>query len=949
MALRLDENDTDSKLNPGQTDSDQKFNRIAQAETDREFDSMVDDPVSGLGDVEKSAATGGLNQSQSLADQEGGSTGFSSSFSGKSNRNTKKGGFSLRRSGPIGAILGILGVGGFGLATLFSPSLLLVHIEESFVNKFNTQDTSFTIRTNKIIAKKLTSDVTSGVCGSSGVPVTVLCKFQRPSNKLLSNLNKNGIKAIGADGEIKPTKLGWPNERPVSFEFTDSAGKTISVEAKDFYKTLNSNSDFRAAVHKAFNTRFMGFADFIFDKIKLRFNFHTSNDLGKAPTEADVADNLGKEVAGAESGVNKAANGVAESADTAIANELEPVVEKEVSTLKQTASKANNAVILGAGLACMTTEFPQLVIDAERAYQLPQLIKLAAAFLTTAGAIKAGDATPQETAALGDAITKVVENKSAMDSFGMKYSLFNDVASKDNTSYQTFIPGGGAIKTFGSTAKIAQNPAVKVTCDTVNNPLTGPAVDGILALTGIGEFANVAVGALMSVAITQLSGPLVNGAVSLLSSTGILNDIMQSFFGDLTQNALKDGGQGLGDALASGASNLMGQTANAGYNMPLTVDQAVAYNQTTKQVQLAYAQEDQATLSPFDATNSNTFLGSLFNKLMPFATQTGSFGGVLSSIADVVASIPSGLFPSAYAADPAAQFTGCVDPSLASDGSGNSIAVGPFCNIQYGIPPQYLDRDPVDVLNSLISSGQVDPHTGDPVNNSGLSDWVNTCTDGTASSAKGCVINDQTANYALYMIDHRVQADLDGETINDGSNNGNVGTNSTTNTNLSSSQLYQSSVNTVCASGTNDAGTAQGYYNGQEIDIRLCSIPGTTDSGNSGQPIEVNSVMSANFLSLTQAMGQALGSPVKAASSFRTMAGQQAAYASYGSSRAAKPGFSNHQMGLAVDFQLVTGNNGATKPAGSDRVYDWLTANAATYGIAKISTEAWHWQAAGAN
>ncbi len=449
-APTLEDNDTDPKLNPGQADSDRKFNGIAQNETNREFDSMVGDPDS-LGGIdqaaaERAAAAGAVDPNTPIGEQEANNTGansdFASTFSGKNNDQVKAKG-NWKRGGPIGVILGILGVGGFGIATLFSPSLLLVHIQEGFVNKFNTQDTSFTIRTNKIISKKLTDNATSGVCSSTGIPVNILCKYQRPSNRLLNNLNKNGIKAIGADGEIKPTRLGWPNEKPLRYEFTDTAGnKLLTVEAKDFYTTLSTNAEFRAAVHNAFNTRFMGFLDSTFAKIKLRFGFNLSDNINKAKSEQGVTESLNKEVAGADGETNKAASEAADTADTAITHELEEVAEKEVTKLK--GASGANAAVLTAGLACMAGDVPQLVIDAERAYQLPQLVKLSAAFLTTAGAIKAGAATPEEVSALGSAITKVVNNKSAMDSFGMKYSLFNDVPSKNNTNYQKFIPCGDA-------------------------------------------------------------------------------------------------------------------------------------------------------------------------------------------------------------------------------------------------------------------------------------------------------------------------------------------------------------------------------------------------------------------------------------------------------------------------------------------------------------------------
>jgi len=71
----------------------------------------------------------------------------------------------------------------------------------------------------------------------------------------------------------------------------------------------------------------------------------------------------------------------------------------------------------------------------------------------------------------------------------------------------------------------------------------------------------------------------------------------------------------------------------------------------------------------------------------------------------------------------------------------------------------------------------------------------------------------------------------------------------------------------------------------------------------------------------------------------------------------ARPGTSNHELGLAIDFSRANGNRlcsyyGGSKglslcrPGASD-IWDWLTANAATYNVTKLSTEAWHWSVDG--
>ena len=67
-------------------------------------------------------------------------------------------------------------------------------------------------------------------------------------------------------------------------------------------------------------------------------------------------------------------------------------------------------------------------------------------------------------------------------------------------------------------------------------------------------------------------------------------------------------------------------------------------------------------------------------------------------------------------------------------------------------------------------------------------------------------------------------------------------------------------------------------------------------------------------------------------SSFRSNAEQQALYNKYGSPRAAKPGYSNHEGGLSVDINV------------NAKISNWLKANAAKYGFKNdVANEPWHW------
>lgn len=140
-----------------------------------------------------------------------------------------------------------------------------------------------------------------------------------------------------------------------------------------------------------------------------------------------------------------------------------------------------------------------------------------------------------------------------------------------------------------------------------------------------------------------------------------------------------------------------------------------------------------------------------------------------------------------------------------------------------------------------------------------------------------------------------------------------------------------------CAEGSKDVGVQDGYLAGEKIPIRVCAITSVPETGETS-PIKgangkllVNSAMSAFYVNLVQD-AKADGVDVSASEGFRLMARQQEfwdAYQNGTGNLAARPGHSNHQLGVAVDW--------------SPSMYQWL-ANGNSQGLeATVSGEPWHW------
>jgi len=57
----------------------------------------------------------------------------------------------------------------------------------------------------------------------------------------------------------------------------------------------------------------------------------------------------------------------------------------------------------------------------------------------------------------------------------------------------------------------------------------------------------------------------------------------------------------------------------------------------------------------------------------------------------------------------------------------------------------------------------------------------------------------------------------------------------------------------------------------------------------------------------------------------------------------ARPGHSNHESGLAIDFTV----NGSTIKSRQSTAFLWLQANAGAYGLQNLPSEPWHWSVNG--
>jgi LAS superfamily LD-carboxypeptidase LdcB len=122
---------------------------------------------------------------------------------------------------------------------------------------------------------------------------------------------------------------------------------------------------------------------------------------------------------------------------------------------------------------------------------------------------------------------------------------------------------------------------------------------------------------------------------------------------------------------------------------------------------------------------------------------------------------------------------------------------------------------------------------------------------------------------------------------------------------------------------------ALGYQRGRVVPISIIEID--------GRPVE--RATASAYWAMREAAARD-GVTLDIRSAFRTQAQQEYLYACYqscscnGCTLAAKPGFSNHQSGRALDLKV---RDSGTLP--------WLVANASRFGfVATVRSEPWHWE-----
>ncbi|HET8884012.1 MAG TPA: M23 family metallopeptidase [Candidatus Saccharimonadales bacterium] len=678
---------------------------------DRDNDGLDDHPVTG-GDA--SGKSGDLSDGDDktkniddIKDKEDDAGGWANKYTGGKSKGTFNLKNAVKKKGPLGALILLLGGGGIGIVGLLSPSLLLVQITDMFTNNFNDAHTALSIRTNKAFIHKFHdtrrafAETSDGRCG-------IRCKFSTTSDTMVRNLKANNF-------EVETNKK-FGRHTIVSMKFPDG---TVVNNGNDFRRTMRDPSKV-VQFHKVYNSRTAYFLNGKFgsmlghklginkayklvgdSKEKFKESFRRSVGL---PPRTDGDDNRNK--------TDK------ERLDSSPRY-------RAVATATSKLTKPTNAVA-GACLAYNTTR----AINASlKIAKMSAYAAYAMTFFNAAHKLKAGDGggiDPTVTTELGNILTSTDPNKtnpdgspnekyglSATDSYGYKAAAYGDTGEPPEYAKKHSIQSSGMVGILsGLTFFAAGNPTARSIAHGTCKPAGSVGASFLQCIPAaaaaiIGYFGCLA---------ANIGAGLVIGAAIEAALPKIIAAIVDTNLAELDENTT---GVVAGDALYPGAGSILGGQA-ASYGMKAgnkqEISNYVALGEEIRERDRAVAQID-AEDEPFNIYNKYSFLGSMVRSVNLASYANSSFSTAASTLVSTIPRAFGTLTLNTNAGTymplsdtKAEQYGGNDCEALESIG-----AVGDaYCMPSYTKSNAELNADIDANLDYMLANGYIDPHTGAP-------------------------------------------------------------------------------------------------------------------------------------------------------------------------------------------------------------------------------------------
>ena len=742
------ENEADS-FDPAQQHYDEEFNKIAQAETDKDFDQIIDDNYGGGASDEKIDAHGDKVQRNYNSDAESASEKVKDQeenpdFMPGGDSGPKKGlgkfGKLLKKGGPTSGIAGLLLAGVMG-SSLAGPAALVVMLEKIFTNA-NAHD----VRGNEVMMKGRLGAIIASIgsdrdCSTSKIK----CKVTEMSNSEKKRWEKAGIKIESDRSKLNPLR-----NKIRKMTATLPNGKTVEIKnAKQFNDLMRNNPDFKKMAWTAQHPKaayFIG-PDSKFRKILGKYGMKLS-DVFKSSKAKDKAqrEEENKKALNSRTGADTEGDKTSRLSKLKEKFKTNDKLTKVSGTVKEkmTTIGAKNGVGTGLGLAalpvetaCLTYNLVRVASATIKVSYYTDLIKFFKPFMEAAAQIEdQGNIDPETVETIADRLTwyqndeatkklvdqepdvekkKVIQAKeglTAMDSQGFQAALFGDHSTLTEFTKKYapwYVTAGVALS---STIKHVQSQLggkqnVRTAC------LAGKTL-GYASLA-----ANLAVGAATCIAsagadcVRQIF-TTIGGAVA---GYFLGKELVDLFLNEVTEEAAQRiidagldadlKGVDLGNALAAGIGLfMMEKDRGSGLQPANSTSQIKKYLTMTDSSYNDYIamEKEDAAATPFDTYNQYSFAGQLVAALNPYKTNNPTGFSILANLGTVVTSAFKLPGTTAYAGysqpNELVSSQDTLDGSLARCEDQDMASIGALCDWT-GRSIDIVDEEPLGWAQSM--------------------------------------------------------------------------------------------------------------------------------------------------------------------------------------------------------------------------------------------------------
>lgn len=644
------------------------------------------------------------------------------------------------KKGPIAALIAILVGGGAAFSVFLVPGMGIIHFKEMLTDKLDDQIGAVNMRSNVLIRNKLNDSKAAGICTTK---VNIHCKFSTSSKRQVAKFEKAGFKIEAADafgGRKRITKITFPDDGP-----------SVS-DPGELKRLLKEQPKLQAHVYRAYYPRAAALDNKFSKSVAKVFRKY---GISKASVFSGTKpDDMNKQLRDSTRGqeTTDKINNTADAEDEDGGDERKSKADKATEELKsdkpaslsdaRAKLRAGVGVLGGIQAACGAYTVANMVEGGAKTYRVMQMVQFSQnLILNPADKIKAGDSSPAETEFVGNKITepdmrKEIDNPeaegkianpaygmSAMDSPIFKAFAYDDAASLPYRSAQ-FMAGGGMVgKLSGALTQIESylggREAARKTCKVVNSPV-------VVAISFIGMFIpGVGIAA-------AIGGMAASATINYLLMPLLIQQLINYISGQVVDENTAN--VDIGDAVASGATGLLGGVAQSRGMMPSNADQFNEYLAFTEDEnsQMIAALKSEASETPFDISNQYSFMGMFTRSITPsFLSARTSAIGAFQIVPSFLSTSLATLTINASANTPInpERFDKCTDRGYADIGMKTDIA----CNPRYGLSPDELSMTNESLVQYMIDEGQIkeDDMSGAAIEGSDYADWIEGCVDRT--------------------------------------------------------------------------------------------------------------------------------------------------------------------------------------------------------------------------